>query len=667
MTRTFSLARPLALACLFFAGALHAQEVLPLDYFTRSDETGTIKLSPQGDYVAITTGQHGAEFLRFVNLDNPKQGGAAIRAPDGLAIFDFYWASNTRVVFMIAERQPGQVAPAWTGQIYAVDRDGTRQALIYGYRAQENVTGTHLRVRQASYATPEVVSLLDSDDRNIVITEMPWKLMGDAYYYDPDAKPTITKLDIHSGKEARLGQAPLAGATVIVDRDDVPRFAVGDTADNRLAVAWRRTKDADAWEEFELPDFREDTVVPIRFTADNSAVLFFGVRTGQRYRALFQFTLADHSIKQLIDIPDADVLDIVTDFQDRDVIGVTGYTDKLVYRWLLPDHPAARLQQALQRAFAGNEVRFLNHSADGKRAIVFVNSDVAPGEYFLLNTETKQADMIRTARSWIDLEKMRPREPIELQSRDGLPLRGYLTRPAGDGPHPLIVLPHGGPHGIRDYWTFDSEAQLFANRGYAVLQLNFRGSGGYGIDFQYAGYREWGAKMQDDLTDATKWAIDKKITTADRICIYGGSYGGYAALMGVVREPKLYRCAIGYAGVYDLQLMYETGDIPRSKSGGNYLNLVLGNDPAELRARSPAAQAAKIEVPVFLIHGKEDFRADYQQATRMKTELEKAGKAVEWIALRGEGHGVYDDETRKELYEAVLKFLEKNLKQPKAE
>ncbi|HVF15850.1 MAG TPA: S9 family peptidase [Steroidobacteraceae bacterium] len=661
MTRMFLLVRfSLVLSFLSFASAIGAAELLPLDHFTRSDDVGTMKLSPDGEFLAITSGQHGGEFLTFVQLKDGKLV-AGVRAPEGLLIHEFHWASNTRVIFMIAERYAGRVTPSLTGEIFAVDRDGGRQLRIYGYRAGEMSTGTHQRVRDANYASAEVVSLLDEDDRNILIAEMPWRQVGNMLYYNRDAKPEITRLDIYNGKETRITRVPLSSASVIVDREDHPRFAVGLSEGRRLSVAWKRTKDSESWEAFELPGFREGTVKPLHFTPDNRKVLFTGVPDGQRYAALFELVLADHQVQKIAELADTDVLDVITDFQDQDAIGVVGYTDKRVQSWLLPDHPATRLQQALQRAFVGNEVSFISHSADGKRAIVFVRSDVAPGEYLLLDTQSKKAEMIRAARQWIDLHKMRPKEPITFNARDGLPLHGYLTRPAGDGPYPLIVLPHGGPHGIRDIWSFDWEAQLFASRGYAVLQVNFRGSGGYGMDFEAAGYRQWGARMQDDITDATRWAIEQKVTSADRVCIYGASYGGYAALMGAVREPKLYRCAIGYAGVYDLELMFSSGDIPRSKLGLSYLGEVLGTDAADLRARSPTTHAAAIEAPVLLIHGKEDWRADYKQATRMKTELEKAKKPVEWLLLRGEGHGVFDDNTRLQVYEGILKFLDTHL------
>jgi dipeptidyl aminopeptidase/acylaminoacyl peptidase len=292
---------------------------------------------------------------------------------------------------------------------------------------------------------------------------------------------------------------------------------------------------------------------------------------------------------------------------------------------------------------------------------VFVYSDTSPGDYYLFDTQTKKADFVRAARSWIQPQLMRPMLPIEVTARDGLKLHGYLTRPAGEGPHPLVVLPHGGPHGVRDVWGFDWEVQLLASRGYAELQVNFRGSEGYGMDFAAAGYGQWGASMQDDVTDATRWAIEQEIAHADRICIYGASYGGYTALMGAAREPKLYRCAIGYVGVYDLELMFKSGDIPDSRSGLAYLRKVLGEDSADLQARSPVNLADRIEVPVLLIHGKEDWRADYKQAKRMRSALESNTKPFEWMSLSREGHGVYDEETRREVYERILAFLDKHL------
>jgi dipeptidyl aminopeptidase/acylaminoacyl peptidase len=191
--------------------------------------------------------------------------------------------------------------------------------------------------------------------------------------------------------------------------------------------------------------------------------------------------------------------------------------------------------------------------------------------------------------------------------------------------------------------------------------VNFRGSGGRGRDFEAAGYGKWGREMQDDVTDGVRWAIADGVADPKRICIYGASYGAYAALNGVAREPDMFRCAIGMAGVYDLSLMFEKGDIQSVVSGLNYLKMALGSDQSELRARSPVYNADKIRVPVLLLHGKVDDRAPYEHAKRMRDALTKAGNPPEFSTEWGEGHGFFDEANRAAAYEKILAFLAKNL------
>lgn len=198
-----------------------------------------------------------------------------------------------------------------------------------------------------------------------------------------------------------------------------------------------------------------------------------------------------------------------------------------------------------------------------------------------------------------------------------------------------------------------------ASRGYAVLQVNFRGSGGYGHAFQRAGFKQWGGAMQDDLTDATRWAIQQGITDPKRICIYGGSYGGYASLMGVAKEPDLYRCAVGYVGVYDMPMMYGRGDIQHWQSGTNYLEDTLGRD--NLEVISPTRLASKIKVPVFLAAGGEDKRAPIEHSEKMEKALRDAGVPVETLYFDTEGHGFYTEEHNREYYTRLLAFLDKHI------
>jgi dipeptidyl aminopeptidase/acylaminoacyl peptidase len=635
---------------------------IPIEHFTKFDEFGGVKISPDGQFIAVLAGKYGRSNVLFFDLKN-KKAVSGIRTPEDCEIDEYHWISPTRLIYMIAQRQPGRIRPSSTGEIFAVNRDGSGSRQLYGYRAGQRTIDTHIKKRAASYATPELLSPLKNDPEHILIAEFPWRETNGGWVFNPDAKPLITRLDVYTGDKKQLGMAPLSGSHLLLDHDDNVRFALGRNDRQELAVSWRPQPDSE-WTSFELDGFRDESVVPRRFSVDNRSVYLTGVREGETYAALYRLDLQTQQLEKVHGFAAADVDVVITDFAKRELVGVSGYAERQTDFWLLKDNPAAQTYQALQRAFPGQRVSVTSASEDGRAAIVFVESDVNPGDYYVFDPVSKHADFLRAGRMWIEPKQMRPKESITLQARDGLPLHGYVTRPAGDGMHPMVVMPHGGPHGVRDWWEFDPEVQLLANRGYAVLQVNFRGSAGYGMDFETAGFGEWGAKMQDDVTDATRWAVEQKIAPADRICIFGASYGGFAALMGATREPDLYRCAIGYAGVYDLELMWESGDIPESRGGRAYLQRVLGTDVAKLRAQSPTHHAQDIKAPVLLIHGKADWRADYDQAQLMKAALEKTNKRVEWLALGREGHGVYDEDTRREVYERILRFLDANLKTP---
>jgi len=636
--------------------------VLPLDQFTRYDEFGTLQLSPDGEFVAMSLGKSGQASLVFVDIKNNKLT-AVLRMPDNLSVSEFHWVSATRAIYMTARRLPGKQFAARTGEIFGTDRDGTHQRLLYGMSAGQQGTGTKLRVRDASYATATVLSSLRHDDRNILVAEYPWKDVGGYLHYDPSVKPRFTRLDVYTGMKNELGAAPLANADLMVDTHDQVRFAWGADSQGNYAVSWKPDAGA-SWSEFELTGFDPETVVPQRFSSDDRSVFLTGKLRSEAFASLYKLDLETRAVTKVGGFDDADVTRVIPDFADREVVGYSGAGDKSEDRWLLQDDPTAKLHQSLHKAFPGQNVYITSTTEDGRLAVAFVSSDVNPGEYYLFDTQKKTANFLRASREWVDPRLMRPKEQFRFTARDGLAMHGYLTRPTGSGMHPMVVLPHGGPHGVRDDLSFDSEVQLLANRGYTVLQVNYRGSAGYGKQFEEAGYREWGGRMQDDLTDATRWAIEQNIVAADRICIFGASYGGYAALMGAVREPKLYHCAIGMAGIYDLELMLSSGDIPDSISGRAYLDKALGSDSAQLRARSPVYSAERIEIPVLLIHGKSDWRADFEQATRMKDALEKNHKSLEWIALGGEGHGIYDEDSRRQVFERVLAFLDRHLQQP---
>lgn len=319
------------------------------------------------------------------------------------------------------------------------------------------------------------------------------------------------------------------------------------------------------------------------------------------------------------------------------------------------------MYRSLEAAVGGEPVFITSASKDGRLQLVRTWSGSNPGDFFLYDTVAKKLEHLISRSEWIDPEKMASVEPFSFAARDGVQVHGYLTRPKGvTQASSMVVMPHGGPFGIYDTWDYDRDAQMLAAAGYAVLQVNFRGSGNYGRAFQQAGARQWGGTMQDDVTDATRWAITQGHANAQKVCIYGASYGAYAALMGVAKEPTLYRCAAGYVGIYDLPIMYTAGDIQENKSGEMYLREWLG-DRASLTAISPVNLADRIKVPVFLAAGGKDERAPMQHSQRMEAALKKAGGSVESLYYPTEGHGFYTEPHQREYYSKLLAFLAQSL------
>lgn len=316
----------------------------------------------------------------------------------------------------------------------------------------------------------------------------------------------------------------------------------------------------------------------------------------------------------------------------------------------------------------GGRLSPLSYARDDKSFYAFfkVSASNNSGEYYLFDLKKRTAKFMFPLHSWMDPAQIAKTTPFELKARDGLLLHGYLTLPNVELQKnlPLVVMPHGGPHGRYDDDRYDDWAQVLASRGYAVLKVNFRGSGGYGTEFELAGYRQWGRAMQDDVSDATKWAVKQGFADANRIAIAGASYGGYAALMGAVREPDLYRAIISYAGVSDLELMYTRGDIEDSLYGENFLKRVLSEDRAELKNRSPVNLAAQFHAPVLIIHGGRDQRVPVIHGRSMRDALKAANKIVEYFEITDEMHGFFKQNNKQEAYTRMLAFLDKYLTVP---
>jgi len=344
----------------------------------------------------------------------------------------------------------------------------------------------------------------------------------------------------------------------------------------------------------------------------------------------------------------------------RKVLTSVGYTTDKSHRHFFDDK-IRKIYATLQKQLPGYEVALTSIDKAEEQFVVRTYSDKSRGAYYLFNAKTGALKKWRELSPWLNEQEMADMRPISYKSRDGLTIHGYLTLPKGKEARnlPVIVNPHGGPW-VRDTWGFNSEVQLLANRGFAVLQMNYRGSTGYGRAFWEAGFKQWGRKMQDDITDGVEWLIKQGIADSKRVAIYGGSYGGYAVLAGLAFTPEVYACGIDYVGVSNIFTLMKTIPPYWKPLLAEFYEKVGHPEKDEelLRSVSPVFHADKIKAPLFIVQGARDPRVNKAESDQMVAALAARGIKVEYMVKDNEGHGFRNEENRFEFYEAMEKFLQ---------
>ncbi|MFN7212844.1 MAG: prolyl oligopeptidase family serine peptidase [Lysobacteraceae bacterium] len=645
----------LFLALAASGGAVLAQEAAPparkavpsVEDFLKRDSFGTLAISPTGEFLAATVPMEDrTSLVIFRRADMSKTGHVTLPAKSHVS--SFVWVNPTRILFTIGQTTGGLEAPRGTGEIYGVNADGSGQGgPLIGARSRQRASDRGSTAGRFVFAS--LIDALRDDDKNV--------LVGIAA---PGSEFTeVVKMNVDTGRTIDVARAPVRRAGFDTDNQGQVRFAAGAGSDNRVRTYHRANDDAE-WQLINDEALTQRIVGPLGFSADGK-VAYLQTEQEEGPDIIETFDVATGERKRLTGDDTVSPLTVFRSPTDGSIYAAAYMDGKPRVEYIDPSSPFSQAHKALQAAVPDQVVYPTSWSADGRYGVFLGFADRVPGDFYLFDREQNKLQYMVSRAAWFTPDQLAETRPIQFTARDGLVIHGYLTIPRGsDGKGlPLIVNPHGGPFGPYDNWGYEPERQLLASRGYATLQVNFRGSGNYGRSFTRAGYQQWGGTMQDDLTDATKWAIAEGIAPADRICIYGASYGGYASLMAVVKEPTLYQCAVGNVGVYDMPLMFGAGDIPETESGENFLKEALGT--TSLESVSPNRQAARIQVPVYLMAGREDVRAPPEHTEMMYEALKALGKPVEMKIYDGEGHGNYLPSNRIDFANRLLGFFAEHI------
>lgn len=637
----------LGLAHPVFAQQAATQTSVPIAAFVGGNSFSSPRLAPDGKHLAVKlrvpSGDGTALAIMVYALPGMKLKNS-IRLPGKQIPRSFHWTSNTRLVIHPAVEQ-GALAPVLNyGELLASDFDGRKQVYLHGAsRPEKPARGGRY---PDDYSTGEVVSVAPAYNDRVFVSSQSWNA-NRTLLYDVDAR---------NGERTLLAELPMKQLHFLNQHDAKPRLAYGTDAAGQ-AVAFRRKDASGAWEKTTGLGLR---YTPLAFSADDSRLAVLHSAAGEPEALVVENVLTGARKKAFSD-PEGSAVPL---YGTRGGLPFAVVSRTGIPRPVYIDDGSedARLHKLLSQQFPDSLVEFESASQDGRLVLFSVMNDRDPGAYYLFDKQANKAELLFASKAEIDPKLMAERRPIRFKARDGLAIHGFLTLPrraAGAG-LPLVLLPHGGPGEAYDSWFFDTDAQFLASRGYAVLQVNFRGSGGRGPNFRKAGLREWHGKVLDDLLDGLKWAAGQDGIDARRTCVYGAEFGGYLAMILAAREPELFRCAVGYAGVYDLKRLMQA-HFELHASLADIFRENIGKDDAELARNSPVRQAQYIKAPVLLVHGALDKRAGIEQATDMRAALTDAGRPPEWLLAPDEGHGFFGTRSLTAFYQRLESFLARHL------
>lgn len=621
-----------------------------LEAYAKHSQYLDIKISPSGQYLASTSRDEAGIVLLTV-LDIEKQKVISVtrgRGKESVNTFD--WLNDERLLLSMAREVGSLETPLGTGELIGMDANGKNKVILTGWRA-----------KSGDKRFSQIIDLLPNEPDSVLVYSTD--LTSQEPYLD------IYKMKVSNGRKQSQGRMPLrayrgSGVAPYTDQHGnvLAVFGADPNKDNEEVLLTRKTID-DEWEVLVKSGSYEPSFRPIVFLEDNKTLVGLStLKTDTWSLATYNIDTKEHSVLASHNKVDVSPILLTEEGKIKEVFGVSYEYESIDAHFLsdVKNKSIQKLIASLLTTFKGQAVNITSATKDNEKIVIRVGNSNNPTQFYLFDTKIRKLMPLADSSPWLKDIKIPESKLITYKTRDGLEISAVLTLPIDQSKDlPFVLLPHGGPHGPYDTISrIDSDAKVLASHGYAVLQPNFRGSGGYGLPFEKLGFRNWGTTMINDMTDGTMHLVKEGIVDKSRMCVYGGSYGGYAALQSVIREPDLYKCTIGFVGVYDLDMMFEKGDIPRNKSGVNYLDRVLpvGDDRD---FQSPIKNVDKIKVPVFIIQGEEDQRVPKEHAFALRDALEKRNHPYEWLMKAKEGHGFFKSENNVERWDAMLKFLDK--------
>ena len=608
-------------ACAFAA----EPPLLPMEDFFRNPSNSGFSISPDGTRLAfMRPWEHRMNvYVREISTGNEKR----ITSATERDIAGFFWKGNGKIV-------------------YVQDSGGDENFHLYI---------TDVKGSQHRDLTPfEKVRAGIIDD----LEDDPFHMLIDMNKRNPEIFD-VYRCNIETGELELVGDNPGNITGWMTDHDGKLRIA--EITDGVNTTLLYRTNESEDFRELITTDFKE-TFAPVLFAYDNK-MIYVASNLSRDKSAVYTFDPESNKVLDLVfEHPEVDVGSLMHSKKRKIITGVSYLTDRRHYKFFDPDRE--ELQKTIDEFFPGLEAVVADMDDDERRVIVRTYSDRTRGAYYLYDRQDNSISKLAELSSWLKAEYMAPMTAIKFKARDGLEINGYITLPIGVEPVnlPLVVIPHGGPS-ARDGWGFDSEAQILANRGIAVVQVNYRGSTGYGKSFWQSGFKQWGRKMQDDVTDGVLWAVKEGIADKSRLAIYGGSYGGYSALAGATFTPDIYACAVSYVGPSNLFTLLES--IPPYWKPFIEMEYEMIGDPSKDKALleevSPVFHAENIRIPLFVAQGANDPRVNKAESDQIVEAVRKAGKDVVYMVKDNEGHGFHNEENRFDFYRTLEEFFRKHL------